>query len=248
LIAKTVDKLILGMKVVPRNPATGLVHINPGAELDRCPYGFTDTIRKQGDVLFCSLLYVQASRQLADLLAAAGRPGDAESWRREAAKVSRAINEVFWDPKTGLYHAATLVCHQPDIWGSAFAVTLGVADQNQAQAVARYFKEHYSGIVKRGQLRHLPGGMFWESTSTRPGAYQNGAYWATPIGWFVQTLDRADPALADRTVIDLVQDFIGTKDENECVNDGYANVSHYNVSATLPLAGIHAMIDARKSR
>jgi hypothetical protein len=248
LVAQTADKLIAGMKAVPRNPATGLVHIEPGAERDRCPYGFTDSIQKQGDELFCSLLFVQASRQLADLLEAVGRRDEAAHWRGEAVQVTRNIRKVFWNSKIGLFHAATVVCNQPDIWGSAFAVCLGVADPKQAQAIARYFKEHYGEIVKRGQLRHLPGGMLWEATGTKPGTYQNGAYWATPIGWFVETLDRADPQLAGQTVVDLVGDFIRTKDENECVNDGYSNVSHYVASATLPLAGIQAMLAARKGR
>jgi glycogen debranching enzyme len=247
LISATVDKLIAGMKAVPRNPATALVHIAPGAELDRCSYGFTDTIRKQGDELFCSLLYVQASRQLAALLEELGRRHDAAGWRREALLVTQKINDTFWDSKLGLYHAATAVCNQPDIWGSAFAVHLGVANRSQTVLIAHYFKEHYREIVKRGQLRHLPAGMNWEATDTKVGTYQNGAYWATPIGWFVETLDNVDPALAGRTVIDLVNDFLATKDENECVNDGFAGVRHYIASVTLPLAGIDAMLLARKA-
>jgi glycogen debranching enzyme len=245
LIAQTVDKLITAMNAVPRNPANGLVRIRPGTEIDRCPYGFTDTVHKQGDELFCSLLFVQASRQLGELLNAVGRPDEAKTWNTESLRVTRSINQVFWGAKTGLYLAATDVCRQPDIWGSAFAVSIGVADSQRAQAVAAYFDRHYSELVKRGQLRHLPAGMVWESTSTSPGTYQNGAYWATPIGWFVQTLDRVNPKLADQTVVDLVNDFIATHDENECVNDGYAHVSHYLVSATLPLAGIRAMQAAR---
>jgi len=90
LVAATADKLIKGMKAVPRNPATGLVHIKPGTEHDRCPYGFTDAIRKQGDELFCSLLFVQASRQLAGLLDAAGR-------RRRGQTVARGGSQR--DPK-----------------------------------------------------------------------------------------------------------------------------------------------------
>ncbi len=246
LVAATVDQLIRGMRVVPRNPATGLVHLQPGVEPDRCPYGFTDAIRKQGDELFCSLLFVQASRQLADLLRAVGRSAEARAWQREARTVAREIRAVFWDPHLGLFQAATLVCRQPDLWGSAFAVHLGVANAKQTRAIAAYFRQHYHEIVKRGQLRHLPGGMYWEATlGVKPGTYQNGAYWATPIGWFVETLARVAPALAAQTVVDLVRDFIRTGDENECVNDGYANVSHYVASTTLPLDGIRALVPKR---
>jgi glycogen debranching enzyme len=249
LVAAAVGKLIRAMQAVPRNPATGLVHIQPGPEHDRCPYGFTDAVRKQGDELFCSLLFVQASRQLADLLDAAGRRSEAKPWRAEARSATERIRKEMWEPSVGLFRAATVVCNQPDIWGSAFAVHLQVADAKQAQAIARYFRDHYGQIVKRGQLRHLPGGMHWEATiGVKPGTYQNGAYWATPVGWFVETLDRVDPKLADQTVIDLVRDFIKTGDENECINDGYANVSHYVASTTLPLDGIGAMLARRKGR
>jgi len=249
LVTETVDALIKGVEAVPRNPATGLVHIKPGPEHDRCPYGFTDAIRKQGDELFCSLLFVQASRQLGDLLEATRRADEAARWRAEAGQLTRRIREVFWDGRLGLFRAATVVCNQPDIWGSAFAVYLDVATPEQAQAVARYFKEHYPEIVKRGQLRHLPANMQWEQTlGVKSGTYQNGAYWATPVGWFVYALDLADPALADQTVVDLVRDFIATGDENECINDGYQNVSHYVASVALPLDGVRAMRARRAAR
>ena len=249
LVSSTLSALVKGMQAVPRNPATGLVHIKPGPEHDRCPYGFTDAIRKQGDELFCSLLWVQASRQLADLFKAVGRSDEASQWQGEANRAAQQIREVFWDPQVGLFRAATVVCKQPDIWGSAFGVYLGVATPEQAQAVARYFQAHYRDIVKRGQLRHLPGGQHWEATAgVAPGTYQNGAYWATPVGWFVYTLDLTDPALAERTVVDLVRDFIATGDENECINDGYANVSHYVASTSLPLEGIRAMLNRRTVR
>ena len=249
LVTDTMEALIKGMKAVPLNPATGLVQIRPGAEHDRCPYGFTDAIRKQGDELFCSLLYVQASRQLRDLLEVANRKEEAAYWRIQAQQVSGKIREVFWDADSGLFRAATVVCNQPDIWGSAFAVYLDVATPVQAQTISRYFKEHYREIIKRGQLRHLPTGMFWEQTiGVKPGTYQNGAYWATPVGWFVYALDLTAPALADQTVVDLVRDFITTGDENECVNDGYANVSHYVASVALPLAGIRALQQRREAR
>ncbi|MCC6442099.1 MAG: hypothetical protein IT210_01440 [Armatimonadetes bacterium] len=246
MIAQTVDKLVKAMRAVPRNPKTGLTHIVPGPEWDRCPYGFTDSVRKQGDELFSSLLFVQASRQLADLLKAAGRSEEAKAWRKEAGAVAAQARRIFWDKSPGLFRAATVQCREPDIWGSAFAVYLGVASRSQAEAVARYFKEHYGEIVKRGQVRHTPGGVWWEVADARE-EYQNGAYWATPVGWFVYALDLADPSLAEKTVIDMANDFRETGDVNECVNDRYKNVPNYVVSAALPLDGIRAM-EARRKR
>jgi hypothetical protein len=245
-LKEVIDPLVKTMKAVPRNPQTRLVHIKPGG-FDRCPYGFTDTVRKEGDVLFCSLLYVEAGRRLAELLAAAGRAEDAKTWRSEADAVAEGVREVLWDSQVGLFRAATVRCREHDIWGSAFAVYRGVAHEDQSVAIARYFKDHYSQIVQKGQIRHLPGGVYWEACSAPRDSYQNGGYWATPTGWFVYALDRADPKLADQTVLDLVADF-QAGGACEWILGQKRQLPGYLASACLPLAGIRAMMEQRQSQ
>jgi glycogen debranching enzyme len=244
LLQRIIGRLVKAMEAVPRNPATGLVHIRPGG-YDRCPYGFTDTVREQGDVLFCSLLQVEASKRLADLLATVGRPADAEKWRNEAGRLAASIRTVFWDPSLGLFRAATVQCKEPDIWGSAFAVYLGVASREQSLAVAKYFQRHYGQIVERGQIRHLPGGVHWQAAGPKD-EYQNGGFWATPTGWFVYTLDLVDPSLADRTVLDMVGDF-RRKGIMEWVLGEKKGVPDYVASVALPIAGIEKMLGRRKA-
>jgi len=167
--------------------------------------------------------------------------------------VAASIRKVFWDPQTGLFRAATVLCREHDIWGSAFAVYLGVADTAQSKTVAAYFKEHYSEIVQNGQIRHLPGGVYWEKTTGggvgKPcprDIYQNGAYWATPTGWFVYALDLEDPALADQTVLDMVADF-KKGGAYEWINPKHHHLSNYLASPSLPLAGIRAMLERRRA-
>ncbi len=247
LLREIIDPLVRTMNAAPRNPETGLVHIEPGEKRDRCPYGFTDTIRKQGDVLFCSLLYVQACRQLSDLLDAAQRPAEARRWQTEGQRVAQSIRRIFWDERVGLFRAATVCCREPDLWGSAFAVYLGVADANQSRAIATYFQQHYAHVVQRGQIRHLPGGLHWERADCAPDTYQNGAYWATPTGWFVYALDLVDPDLADQTILDLVADF---KEGGACewIFGERRQLPQYLASAANPLAGIRAMLQRRNSQ
>jgi hypothetical protein len=244
-LGEIIDALVKTMNAVPRNLETGLVHIKD-SEWDRCPYGFTDTVRMQGDVLFCSLLYVEASRRLSDLLNAVDRKDDAARWKREADTVARSIRDVFWDSQTGLFRAATTRCREHHVWGSAFAVYLGVANESQSRAIAEYFRDNYSRIVQNGQLRHLPANVYWEDCRAARDTYQNGAYWATPTGWFVYTLDLVDPKLADQTVIDLVTDF---RKHGACewVFGKKHQLPNYLASASLPLAGIRAMIERRKT-
>jgi len=245
-LKENIDALVKAMHAVPRNPETRLVHIKPEG-YDRCPYGFTDSVRMQGDVLFCSLLYVESGRRLADLLDTVGRKDDAAAWRSEADAVAGKIREVFWDPQVGLFRAATVRCREHHIWGSAFAVYLAVADDAQSAAIARYFKDHYSQIVQHGQIRHLPAGVYWETCSTGRDTYQNGGYWATPTGWFVNTLDRVDPNLADRTVLDLVAD-LRAGGACEWILGEKRQLPGYLASASLPLAGIRAMMERRQGR
>ncbi|MHC4628575.1 MAG: alpha-L-rhamnosidase-related protein [Planctomycetota bacterium] len=242
-VKEIIDALVKTMLAVPRNPETALVHIGDG-EWDRCPYGFTDTVRMKGDVLFCSLLYVEACQRLSDLLIAVDRSNDASEWKRRAEVTARNIREVFWDAQTGLFRAATIRCREHHIWGSAFAVYLGVADSSQSKAIATYFRDNYRQIVQNGQIRHLPGGVYWQACSAARDTYQNGAYWATPTGWFVYTLDLVDRKLADRTVIDLVSDF---KENGACewVFGEKRRLPNYLASASLPLAGIRAMLERR---
>ena len=242
-LKENIDALIRTMRSVPRNPKTKLVHIKDD-DWDRCPYGFTDTVRMQGDVLFCSLLYVEAGRRLSELLDVVGRKDEAAAWESEAKAVAGNIREVFWEERVGLFRAATIRCREHHIWGSAFAVYLGVADKGQSMAIARYFKDNYLKIVQNGQIRHLPGGVYWEMCVAGRDTYQNGAYWATPTGWFVYTLDLVDSGLADRTVIDMVSDF---KKGGVCewILGEKRRLPNYLASASLPLAGIRAMIARR---
>ncbi len=247
LLKTIIDPLVKAMNAVPRNPDTHLVYIIPGNEQDRCAYGFTDTISKQGDLLFCSLLYVQASRRLSDLLNEFGRTNDAGNWKNESEVVAESIRKIFWDSQTGLFRAATLRCKEHDIWGSAFAVYLGVADNEQQISIATYFQKNYKQIVQNGQIRHLPGGVYWEQAMCKRDTYQNGAYWATPTGWFVYTLDLVDTERANQTVIDMVNDF-KKNGANEWIFDTKYQLPNYLASASLPLTGIRAMVERRKKQ
>ena len=243
LLKEMLDPLIKTMNAVPLNPETRLVYIDTEMEWDRCPYGFTDTIRKQGDVLFSSLLFVQACRQLSELLLLDGCEAESKQWKNTGELTAKSIRNVFWDSRVGLFRAATVKCREHDIWGSAFAVYLAVSDDRQSLMISEYFSTHYSELVQHGQIRHLPGEVYWEQ-GCKPDTYQNGAYWATPNGWFVYTLDLTNPELADKTVIDMVNHF---KQFGACewIFGNQHKLPNYLASAALPLAGIRAMLNRR---
>ena len=140
--------------------------------------------------------------------------------------------------------AATIQCRQPDIWGSAFAVWLGVVSPEQAQRISQYFKNNYQEICQKGQIRHLPGGMCWEKGCPR-NTYQNGAYWATPTGWFAHTLALTDKNLARQTVVAIVMDF---RERGICewIIGNKTQLPGYVASATMPLQGVRELLEDRK--
>jgi hypothetical protein len=240
-----IEPLIRAMNAVLRDPKNGLVYIKPEG-YDRAPYGFTDSVRKQGDELFCSLLYIQASRQLADLLAETSRAAEAAKWRVEAERLTESVRSVFWDESVGLFRAATIQCKEPDIWGSAFAVFLDVATPSQKMAIAKYFQKHYNEIVYRGQIRHMPAGTYWQACNVEKDNYQNGPFWATPTGWFVYTLDLVDPVLADKTIVDMASEYQRSGEIMEWVLGAKKGAPEYLSSVALPLDGIRKML-ARRS-
>jgi hypothetical protein len=245
LLTELLDPLVKTMRSVPRNPETGLVRIDPNQDWDRCPYGFTDSVRKTGDEFFCSLLYVQACRQLADLIRISGQDSESEAWQAESIRVGQSICNIFWDAEIGLFRAATVRCREHDIWGSAFAVYLNIPNSNQARAIADYFSKHYNELVQHGQIRHLPAGMYWEKTETAPDTYQNGAFWATPTGWFAYTLDLVNPRLANQVIIDLVEHF-KQYGAHEWIYGNHMQLPNYLASASLPLEGIRRMLAQRR--
>ena len=244
LTTNVLDKLVKAMEAIPRDSETGLVYIDPAKTWDRCPYGFTDSVRKKGDCFFESLLDVEASRRLAEMLTAAGRAEDAQTFSARAVSVAEQINAVFWDEDLRLYRAATAQCKQGDVWGSAFAVWLGVASSERADKISACFSANHSGLVQKGQLRHTPPGVYWEKACAKD-TYQNGGYWGTPVGWYAYALNRLDPALADQVVVDLVNDYAARGVGEWVFGDQVSLPGGYMSSATLPLAGIRRLVAER---
>ncbi|HID78438.1 MAG TPA: hypothetical protein EYP56_20915 [Planctomycetaceae bacterium] len=211
-----------------RRAANGLVYNPP--ESPQCPYGFTDTVAKTGHLLFCSLLYHDACRRMADACRRA-RWSDPGEYDRRADAIRRSLH-LLWNEEAGMFWAADRDCKQIDIWGSALAVQLGCATRAQADRIAEYLVRHYDEVVQRGQVRHLPAGQAWQRmlAPIRPGTYQNGAFWATPVAWVAPTIARRDLDLAARMVRDVIADF-RQRGIAECVNGPRRRVLNYVASA-----------------
>ena len=217
-----------GMDFINRAP-NGLVYNKP--KNPQCVYGFTDIVQKTGYLLFTSVLYYDACLQLEELSRKTGI-GDADEYAHRANLIKQNIG-VLWDKHSGAFYAASEQCKQYDVWGTAFALNHpGLATQEQEEKALDFLVDNYSRYVEKGQIRHLLEPETWESTfAYRPdGVYQNGAFWATPLAWYIPALERRNPKLAGQTLKECLEDF-RERGIYEWVNGGVKVLPDYFVSA-----------------
>lgn len=230
--------LDIGMDWVPLS-VHGLVYNNP--DKPHSPYGFTDCIGKTGELLMESLLYWTACRRLERWHRQVGRIQRAAEYRRRTREIEANLNRL-WDDKAGAFLSATEDCKQVDIWGNAYALSVGFPIGERRTQLQRLLADRYEDYMWRGQVRHLFKGEYWQRllTPVAPDRYQNGAYWATATGWVMQAIHPLNPQLAERTFNELIEDF-KTHGVHECIHPEYRQLESYVVSACNPLGSARAI-------
>lgn len=185
-------------------------------------FGFTDTVRHGGKLLFASLLRYRAALELADLHRRCHNTGPAEQYAKIAAGIKKHLAATFRDEASGLLRAATGESGQPDVWGSVFAVWFEAVPAAEARRLGATLVELYRAgrLSCRGAIRHVPEGMdfdpgrqCWEHPviPVAYNTYQHGAYWSTPTGQVAQAM-----ALADKDAArELVREFIADLREHD---------------------------------
>lgn len=259
--ADFLDQVINGMRLMDRveaafaaprtDPETGLVTTD--AAQRAVGFGFCDAVHFTGRMLFPSLLRYRAAGQLAELSEALGRADRAVEYRGIQERISASLAPAFNDaPRIqGWLMAATEVGRQADVWGTLYALHLGVLPEAAAgRALATVVDAvRRRTIVFEGAVRHVPTDLdasptsAWERTAVRLNTYQNGAYWHTPSGWLIAALRKRDPRLAAQVLADYVDharrgDFRRGSDQGapwECIHPGgYAQNGVYMTSVALP--------------
>jgi hypothetical protein len=186
------------------DPESGLAQTT---EADRAVgFGFCDGETHTGRLLFASLLRYRAAGELAELAKALGHRERAAGFRQIQTAIRASVARTFCDPKRtgGWLRASTGLSAQPDVWGTLFALHLGVLDRAEA-AVAR---KTVADAVKKGTIT-LEGGVrqvptdldfsqttAWERSMCALNTYQNGGYWHTASGWLIEALWQKDRPLA----------------------------------------------------
>jgi hypothetical protein len=234
------NQLVAGMDYLPQSQ-NGLIYndpVNPHS-----PYGFTDTIGKTGELLFCSLLYWEACQKLTKLFELVEDQTSAQDFANRANLIELNLNKL-WDAKTGMYSAATNDCWQIDIWGNTYAIYIDFPLAKKKDRIINYLYNNFDNIVFQGQIRHLPKPDFWEKTlvTIKPGTYQNGAYWGTAAGWIAFAFWHKYPDLSRKIFHDLILSY-QKSGAFECINQDYKKINNYVASVTNPLGAIKKFKD-----
>ena len=222
-------------------------------------FGFCDCVYLTGSILFPSLLRYRAAREIVRIADATKTPPIVKDAATIATTMASHFGKVFADPAgSGWLLAATDAGRRPDVWGTLYALVLGVLSPEEARAArdAVINALRAGTITCEGAVRHIPTDHDASPTSAwdrvAPGVavntYQNGAYWHVPTGWLIAAIDKYEPVLAARVFRDYIahlrsQDF--RKGEQfgapwECFGrDGAGRQNAvYMASVTAPLAAI----------
>jgi hypothetical protein len=249
---KLITRLELAFEAVPINPESGLAVISDS--MPTCDFGFRDVIGMTGEVCFGSLLRYRAASELADLWKHLGNSAKSESYQSIAKRIRSSLIPVFADNR-GMLRASTGKSRQPDVWATAFAISIGALDSpNCKKACSALAKAYLEGtLAMEGQIRHVlttddfDSTTAWEKSLAAKNTYQNGAYWATATGWVCQAINMVDQPAARKLAKEYIDhlrktDFRLKGPDNggpyECIYppSGYKQNPVYMTSVTGPLA------------
>ncbi|MBN1396236.1 MAG: hypothetical protein JW959_14530 [Pirellulales bacterium] len=243
-VAKNLPALVRAMDSMPRG-RRGLIWIDP--QNPHTSYGFTDNVAKTGEELFCSLLYWEAARRLAEMARAVDRPEIARDFTARAELIEQNIDRLK-DENTGLYFAAGELGRQIDVWGNAYLVYSGFPDAARRRRISRFLAANQDAYVFHGQIRHLLKPDYWQKTFRWPTGgdyprdrYQNGGYWGTASGWVIYAIAQTDRRAAARMMSALVN-YYRQNGVYEWINEeGAAERPDYAASVANPFSALRRL-------
>ena len=222
------------------------------AEKYTVDWGFVDTIKKSGKLLMASLLRYNAAKKMQILYK--DNADKYKLYESTAERIRKNILLEFYDDNTGWFYSATETGKQYDVWATAYAVFSGIVKKKKTLE-ALYNAYVDKTAVVDGYVRHIltnddfSADSAWECTKTEYNTYQNGAYWATPTGWYAYAL------YCYNGKTDILEDFIShtCKYRNDGAPFEWINLStteysglHYGTSGVLPYVGAIKILDEFK--
>ncbi|MBN2376854.1 MAG: hypothetical protein JXD22_10650 [Sedimentisphaerales bacterium] len=249
-----IERLELAFQVPPSDPQTHLLVVNEGNR--GVSFGFMDSVRHTGNLLFGSVLKYRAACELSEMYALLKNEEKVKKYKTIATAIKNNISRTF-PMVNGLFRASTGKSNQPCVWGSAFAVYVGAVESPYARLISHVLCQAYKEgtLTYKGQVRHLrttddyDDQRSWDTPVNGDGSkstYQHGAYWGTPLGWVCYSMAQVDEDLALKLAKEYIQELRqgdyrkgeGFGSPWECMHPkgNYKQNSIYMTSVTCPLA------------
>lgn len=203
------------LAVIPRS-MNGCVYSDPGAP--SIDYGFTDLVKKTGDVAYGTALLAWAYKMLDEISGGGTSTAEGDTYANLRAATEAGLATL--RQGSGWYAGSSVNnATRDDVWATALAVAeelvTGTDRTDSAQAIVDAYNDgamggfgYESTITQFGLVRHLPVGQTWAGTTVPSGEYQNGGYWLTPLWDCVRAVDLIDPALARSWAAEAMQQVI----------------------------------------
>jgi hypothetical protein len=209
------DRLVSAFESPTFDPQTGLAQTS---EEDRAVgFGFCDGETHTGKLLFASLLRYRAAGELGRLATAVGRRDLVPGYQIAQRTIRANLTSTFADPNTigGWLRASTGLSRQADVWGTLFALRLGVLGPAEDAAARKTIADavRRGTITLEGGVRQVPTdrdfsrATAWERSMCPVNTYQNGGYWHTASGWLIAALWNEDRQLALRIFDEMMVHF-----------------------------------------
>lgn len=194
------------------DPRTGLAETT---ESDRAVgFGFRDAETHTGKLLFASLLRYRGAGELAELAQAVGQSQRAPAYRQIQKTIRANLIPTFADAPAigGWLRASTGLSRQADVWGTLFALHLGILGRANADAARKTIADavRRGTITLEGGVRQVPTDLdfsqttAWERSLSALNTYQNGGYWHTASGWLIEALWKSDRKLARQIFAEMI--------------------------------------------
>jgi len=148
-----------------------------------------------------------------------------------------------------------------------YLVAQNLSSADKRTAAMEYIFNHSQEVFQYGQARHLPRNLTWNwcflgggqvgSSCPAQGTYQNGAYWATPLHYYVAASQNVAANIPGsqfivESVLNNTMDYFRGRNPGgawqgtcECVNPAinYHGVDAYVASATNVLQALSLWLD-----
>ena len=214
-------------------------------------WGFVDGVKKSGKLLMASLLRYNAAKTLQKLFCEIAEKH--LYYKNEAEKIKNNILSVFYDENTGWFYSATGICKQYDVWATAYALYSGITSNQQTIKALTDAYINKTAVID-GYIRHIlttddySDSTAWQSSIIPYNTYQNGAYWATPTGWYAYALSLVNKDLAFRLLTDFqkhTKHYESSGAPFEWINSDTTDFSgiNYGTSGVMPYIGLQKILN-----